>query len=137
MLKLNLFLHGNFYWKELDKMYIYNIGYHSYEESEYVQLYHKKEFDKKTFEKILCQATINVLKNNEEFRKEDKRHVTFQNIFSEVVEELIKNFEFKELKFTSEFSVFGWASILDEKDWKMNRDEQLNLLTKTIKRALK
>lgn len=118
-------------------MYIYNIGYHSYEESEYIQLYHKKEFGRKTFEKILCQATVNVLKNNEEIKKEDKINVTFQDIFSEVVEELIKNFKFKEVKFSSEFSVFGWASILDEEDWKISRDEQLNLLTKTIKRALK
>lgn len=85
-------------------MYIYNIGYNSYEESEYVQLYHKKRFSK-----------------------------SFEYILYDVVEELIKNFGFKEVKFTSQFNVFGWPDILNEKDWENDRGEQLNRLTKAIK----
>jgi len=50
-----------------------------------------------------------------------------------LIEELTKNFDFKRVKFMSEFNVFGWADILDEKDWGSDRDEQLNRLTKSIK----
>ncbi len=113
-----------------NKIYIYNIGYYSYEEIENVQLYHKKRFNKKEFENIITKATINLLKKHE--IKKDK-YITFQDILDSIIEELIKNFGFKKVKFTAEFNVFGWANILDEKDWKYDRNEQLNLLTKTIK----
>ncbi|OIN88187.1 MAG: hypothetical protein AUJ50_01580 [Candidatus Aenigmarchaeota archaeon CG1_02_38_14] len=59
--------------------------------------------------------------------------LTFQDILYDVIEELIKNFGFEKIEFTSEFNVFGWADIMDEKDWERDRDEQLNKLTKKIK----
>lgn len=114
-------------------MYIYNVGYHSYEESEYVQLCHTKKFNKKEFEKIVTKATVNILK---EYKIKKGEKLSFQDILHEVVRELIKNFGFEEIKFTSEFNVFGWANILDEKDWKHDRDEQLKLLTKLLKKEL-
>ena len=115
-------------------MYIYNIGYHSYEESDYIQNFHKKKINKKGLEDIIIKATVNVFKSHEV--KKDKG-VTFQYILYDVVEELIKNFGFKEVEFTSQFNIFGWANILDEKDWEGDRDEQLKKLTKSIKNDIK
>lgn len=114
----------------MDNMYLDNIGYHTYEESEYIQLHHEKTFGKNEFEEIVIKATINVLKTRE---IREGKHISFQPLLYDVVGELIKNFGFKKVEFTSEFSVFGWADILDEEDWERNRDEQLNLLTKAIK----
>lgn len=114
-------------------MFIYNLGYHTYEESEYIQLYHNKKFNKKEFEKIVIKATITILKK---YEIKSTEIVTFQDILYDVVEELIKNFGFKKVKFSSEFNVFGWANILNEKDWEYNRDEQLNKLTKAVKKEL-
>lgn len=110
-------------------MYIYNIGYNSYEESEDVQLYHEQKFSKKEFENIVIKATINVLKSRKIKKGE---HVTFQRILHCVVKELIRNVGFKKVEFTAGFNVFGWANILDKKDWEDDRDEQLKLLTKDI-----
>ena len=36
------------------------------------------------------------------------------------------------MEFDSEFNVFGWADILDKKDWRHNRDKNLNKLTDYI-----
>lgn len=111
-------------------MHIYNLGYHTYEESDYVQLYHKKKYSKKEFEKVVAKAAVSVLKNSKN-KKENK--ISFQDIFFSLIEGLVEQFGFKEVKFDAEFSVFGWANILDEKDWKHDRDKQLNELTRSLK----
>lgn len=124
-------------------MYIYNIGYNSYEESEYYQLYHEKKFNQKEFEGIVIEAVIFVLKesesveNHKHYKHEGRPKITFQDILFSVVEVLVKNFGFKEVKFTSKFNVFGWADILDPDDWKIDRCERLNKLTKLVRNALK
>lgn len=105
--------------------YIYNIGYHTYEESEYTQLYHELKYTQKEFEEIVKQITTKILRKRKETR------MTFQDIHCEVCNEL-KEKGFKEIKFTAELSVFGWANILDRKDWEHNREEQLNMLTTEI-----
>ena len=115
-------------------MYIYSMGYHTYEESDNIQLYHEKKFSKKKFEDIVTKATVNVLKEPE-FKKD--KHISFQDIIYDIAEELIKNFGFKEVKFTADFNIFGWANILDEEDWKRDRDAQLKLLTKAIQKLKK
>lgn len=129
--------------KKVVEMHIYNIGYNSYEESEYVQLYHEKKFSQKEFENIVIEAVVSVLKKYKELKNssvEDSRlksRTTFQNMLFSVIEMLVKKFGFKEVKFIGKFDVFGWADILDENDWEDNRDEQLNKLTKSVKQKLK
>ncbi len=126
-------------------MYIYDIGYYSHEESDNVQFYHEQKFSKKEFEdarkqsfrhpgiedsvNIVIKAAINMLKN----QKIGKRGIiTFQDIFHDVAEELTRNFGFRRVDFTARFNAFGWANILDKKDWEDDRDEQLNLLTEKL-----
>lgn len=110
-------------------MHIYDIGYYSHEESDNVQFYHEQKFVKKEFEDIVIKAAISVLKN----QKIGKSGIiTFQDIFHDVVEELVRNFGFKKVEFDAKFNAFGWANIFDEKDWEDDRDEQLDLLTKAI-----
>ncbi|MBI2671918.1 hypothetical protein HYX16_03210 [Candidatus Woesearchaeota archaeon] len=115
------------------KKYVYSIGYHSYEESEYVQLYHKNKFSNKAFRKIVIKAVINLLKK---WKIEKGGGITFQNIFFSVIDELIKEFHFEKLEFTARFDIFGWADILNEKDWEGVRDKELNELTNEIKKQI-
>jgi hypothetical protein len=52
------------------------------------------------------------------------------------VDELSKS-GFARVKFDAQFDVFGWARILHEKGWDIDRDEQLNFLTRTVSKELK
>jgi hypothetical protein len=108
-------------------MYIYNLGYYSHEESEYISLYHKDKFTQKEFEEFVMNATFKIIEGSGD------QELTFQDIFSEVVEELVKSYGFTEVKFDAEFSAFGWAHILDKDDWKAERGESLDKLADFIK----
>ena len=103
-------------------MYIYNIGSFSYEESEYIQLYHKDKFTRKEFEEIVMKSTAKIVE------KEGGKNVSFEHILSDVVEDLIKNHGFTQVKFDAEFSVFGEANILGKND--LDEGEQGELLEK-------
>ncbi len=115
-------------------MNLYNLGYDTYEESEYIQLSHKHKYSDEEFKKIVRTATTNVITKLE--IKENER-ISFQDIIEDVAEELIKTFGFKRVKFDAEFSVFGWANILDKDDWKEVRGEELNKLTDFVNIKLK
>jgi len=114
-------------------MHIYNIGYGTREESDYFQLHHKQKFSKSEFEMIVAAAVTKLLKV---MKPKERERATFQKILYAVTDELAKN-GFTRIKFDAEFDVFGWARILDEKDWDIDRDEQLNFLTRTVSKELK
>lgn len=118
----------------INQAYIYNIGHHTCEESEHTQLYCLKKFNKKEFHGIVAKASANVI-NKHEIKNCSK--LSFQDIHSEVIEDSVKTFGFKEVEFTSEFSVFGRASILDENELAHDRSEQLNALTNAVKEMFK
>ncbi len=58
----------------------------------------------------------------------------FEEIFSEVMEDLIKNCGFKQIEFDAEFSIFGWPHIQEKDDWKGERGELLDKLADFIKK---
>ena len=47
-------------------MYLYQLGYYSYEDSCYHELSHEKEFTQEEYEKMFIEATIDVLINKRE-----------------------------------------------------------------------
>lgn len=109
-----------------EKKYLYNLGYHTYEESMYNQLYHNKKFTKEEFEELVIKIILKILSTHKHKR------VSYQDIHFEVFEELINNFGFKEVEFEGEFSVFGWANLLDKTDWKRDCDETLEKIRSKI-----
>ncbi|VVB76342.1 Uncharacterised protein [Candidatus Tiddalikarchaeum anstoanum] len=113
-------------------MNFYDIGYSTYEESEYKQLVHKVKYTQDEFENIITTIIADILKNDS-----TKDEESFQNIFYNVVEELVKNYGFKKLDFAARIDFFGWARILDETDWKGQRGNVLEKLTKDIKEKIK
>src|SRR3989338_4213899 len=109
-------------------MHIYNIGYNTHEESANAQLLHEKKFSQQEFEGMIAKIVAGELKD----RKEPEEG-TFQYIFFEVAQGLVKRFGFRKVKFDASFCPFGWASILDEKDWKGDIGEELNWLAQAVK----
>lgn len=108
-------------------MHIYNFGYYSHEESEYIQLYHKNKFSKQEFEEIVMTSAAKIID------KGSNKNISFQDIFLDVIDDLIKNYGFKKVDFDAEFSIFGWPSILDKNDWEGQRDELLDKLADFIR----
>ena len=109
-------------------MHIYNVGYTSYEESAGAQLWHEKKFSQEDFEGMIARIVAEEFKDCKEADK-----ITFQDVFFEVVQGLVKDFGFKEVEFDASFCPFGWANILDEKSWERDRGEELDRLAKAIK----
>ena len=110
--------------------YIYNIGYHSYEENEYTQLSHSKKYILKDIQKIINEASIKAIKRIKQDR--DSYTHNFQDIYSEVIALLISDYRFEELPFEVNWDCFGWASIFSEDNWEIDRDKNLRELTKAI-----
>lgn len=112
-------------------MHIYNFGYYSHEESEYIQLYHSNKFTQKEFEDIVFNSTAKIINEN------DGKDTSFEHIFNAVMEDLIKNQGFMQVNFDAEFSIFGWPHILDKEDWKGERGGLLDGLADFIKKRTK
>jgi len=110
------------------KNYLYSVGYHTFEESDYVQLCHQRKYGQQEFEKFVIHATAKVTKHYT-----DRKRVTFQDVLWNVVKELEKD-GFQRAQFSAKFHVFGWADIMDKRDWKSDRDVLLNKLTNAVKK---
>jgi hypothetical protein len=111
-------------------MHIYNLGDYSHEESEYIQLGHEDKFTQKEFEEFVMNSAVKIFEGSED------KELTFQDIFFEVIEDLVNSYDFTKIKFDAEFSAFGWTDILDKDDWKSERGEALDKLTDFIKNKL-
>ncbi|VVB81324.1 Uncharacterised protein [uncultured archaeon] len=110
--------------------YLYSVGYHTYEESDYRQLCHERKFSQQEFEDIVTRTTAKIIK---EYSKSER--ITFQDVLWSVVKELEKD-GFQQASFAGKFHVFGWADIRDKKDWKSDREVLLNKLTDATKKPL-
>jgi len=84
-------------------MHIYNIGYGTREESDYIQFYHKQKFSKTELERIVARTVTKILRN---MKQDERERATFQKILYAVVDELSKN-GFSRVKFDAQFDVFG------------------------------
>jgi hypothetical protein len=108
-------------------MFLYNIGYHSCEESDYIQLWHKKKFTQDDLTNMICEAVLETVKA--ERVKDRKAYIhNFADVFSFVISGgvavyLVEHFGFKEAKFQESWTCFGWDSIFEKKDWDTYKDK--------------
>lgn len=137
-------------------MYLYDVGYGSCEESEYIQFSHKKKFDKEEFnsivEECLYQCLLFEVKREVELAKKyppmnyfcrgtlsfDGTRISqpsFQDLFMAsdgenlvFVREMSKR-GFEKAKFEHRLGVFGWSSAVDPNDWKDHTNEDTKLLS--------
>ena len=140
-------------------MYVYDIGYGTYEESQYTQLLSEKKYTRQELHeliysiirKLIVNIDAKVLKmdDGEEFVHSkpgyvDKGfndddtynlfyHLSFQDVYSDVIKELIKNHGFKELTFESNYSIMGWANLLEAGHWKDDVTEESQDITNRLK----
>lgn len=116
--------------------YNYKIGYNSHEESDYVELQHETKFSDNELTEMLAEATVETIKKMKQTG--DRTH-NFQDIFyfenDSLIQCLIEKFGFKLIDYELCWSVFGWASIFDKKDWKGDRHNHLDKITEAVNKA--
>ena len=110
----------------------YSIGYSSYEDSCYDILTHTKKFTEQDIEYFLVEY-INSRKNL------PSKTLVFSNTLSEIIPYhfisfLCRRKGFKRVKFTVDFSRFGWPDIFDKNDWKSERKELDPITDKLIRK---
>jgi len=137
-------------------MFIYDVGYGTYEESENIQVMHEKRFTEKQFNKIIEDCLLAVLikigKPKSKFNHE--REPSFQELLTKMsfkknrktgegeryhyfMKELEKQ-GFREVQFEQKWSVFGWASAINPKDWmdKYSVGSEREKLARRLRRRL-
>lgn len=118
-----------------EKQYVYNIGYGSYEESDFAQLLHTKKFSNARLRKLVEAAILRIVARTRRKGRRKRKRNSYQNIHDQVVERLVSHDGFVRLEFTAEWACFGWGSIFDNCNRNKNRDPNLQSLTRAINRA--
>lgn len=116
-------------------MYLYKIGYGSYEESCFVSFTHEKRFTHDELTKIIGEATVKAIKK----QKTQEHHTVhnFQDVFkdykdNDVIHILQSDYGFVAIEYDEFWSCFGWPSIFVKKDWGSDRDENLDAITDAV-----
>lgn len=145
-------------------MYIYEIGYGTYEESMYKQYIHKSCYNEnELFEVVadcICTIAPEIFKKEYEQTLESFKYVTSQEDISEFYkteEEYVKNYYkihfnsvlysdefadelekrgFKLIKFEATCSLFGWEDVLNP-NWTRHKDYKEKEISKRVKEVLK
>lgn len=125
----------------MSNIHLYNIGYGSYENSEYAQFIFDKKLSKKELWDYVSKATINALKyalkhENEFFWGFKEEGIKFEDIFPRVIVEL-GNQGFKKVEYDGEWSCFGWASVCSRNSWGRGRNLENMILHNSIPMTLK
>ena len=125
-------------------MFFYEVGYGSYEDSGYIQLFHKKEFSEEEFEALILEvapeAAERSLERQESLEDETQkgdyyRGHRFEDMYPHIAALLIEKHGFREISYCARYSVFGWPNLLDKSDWGSDRDETLTRLTDRLNAA--
>ena len=112
------------------KKYVYNIGYNTYEESEYTQLLHKEKYTIDELRSIIHEACVKAIKKR---KKEDFCFVSsYQTIHDKVTNILVEDYGFERVAYQAIWSIFGWPSMFDKNSWEGQRDEENELLNKYL-----
>lgn len=124
-----------------DKVYIYDIGYYTYEESGNWQLVSKKKYTKEELSDVISDVfkIVNDLGgyNLESYEKskggklyKPKDGYQVEQLFPSVIKYLVDFYEFELLEFENDYNIFGWASV-EKNDW-VHDSKELNLIRKKI-----
>jgi hypothetical protein len=114
-------------------MYLYKVGYHSCEDSNYQEYFHKKKYTEKQLKVLISKALVNasglVIQDKIDFCKtlSEKRleikylnQLTFSDIISQSIgsenrfKEEFTKLGFKPVEYQSSYSIFGWSGIFSD-----------------------
>ncbi len=117
-------------------IYAYKIGWGSYEESDYTELYHTSRFGTDALERLVFDAVVEVLENiivdrptNFSFLEDG---ISYSEIHDDVIETLIVKRGFSKVQYEAEWGIVGWPSITCDKSWSGQRGTVLDRLHNTI-----
>jgi len=119
----------------VDDIFTYNVGYHSYEESEYTQLLHSEEFTEQQLLEWVTEAIIQIMRESGRKRYSKKFEGWYEYLHSRVIDYLVENKGFKELKFQASFSLFGWSSIFTDNWGKQVSDDNMSVIRRAVREA--
>ncbi len=97
-------------------MYIYKIGYGSYEESEFIELSHKEKFSKLEMEEWYTKAFEWAILEKKKDPEATYYSFTFQHLLSLAADWLVTQ-GFSRVVYESITSTFGWANTLNPRSW--------------------
>jgi hypothetical protein len=107
-------------------MFLYRVGYTSYEECPQVALCHERRIDSKEFEEMCLSCAVDAAK--EMIAKDEYVH-NFSHLYDRVVYLMVVRHGFAAAEYAGDFRPFGWPSVFDKDDWEKDRDEDLDKLT--------
>jgi len=133
-------------------MYIYEVGYHDYDSSEYWQLTHKEKFTKEQFDKMVEEALFAALlricepksewKNQrnppyyrlmiDRIRRDNKK--TKKTSYTWPFMDAMKKFGFSLIEFEQKLSIFGHASSVNPR--KKGEEKEIINRSRRLKRRL-
>jgi len=106
--------------------YVYNVGYGTCEESDFVQWIHAEQFSEDELSVIVEDCLIAALKKLAHPKSEylHQRSPSFQDLMeSTQFHAAMRKHGFARLRFVAAFSVFGWAEALDKGSWASHTDD--------------
>jgi hypothetical protein len=125
-------------------MPIYEVGYSTCEESEYLQLHHEQTFTPKQLQDIVQDCMVAVLKKivRPKSAYKHSRSPSVQDVFGEFDRKHERVFfrhelekrGFTKIKVEAGAYLFGWASAIDHKDWDGNTSENHKKSVKGIRK---
>jgi hypothetical protein len=121
-------------------VYLYRVGYGSYEDSEYFELMHADKLSCEYLHKVVVQCINGVLKDIISGKikiclMEDG--VSYEDINEDVINKMIQFYGFKKVEYQAKWSVFGWPSITCDKSWGEQRGDVLIRVTEEIPQDIK
>lgn len=111
-------------------MYVYELGYGSYEDSGYIQLFHEEKFTQEEFEQKIQSsvkdALIRYIDKEDDgvvYRGHDSNpHIGFSGFYTYIAEILCEQCGFSIVEFQATFSLFGWDDLIAGDGF--NREEE-------------
>jgi hypothetical protein len=110
-------------------MFLYKVGYNSYEECPEIVLAHHRDIPGEEFEDLCLSCCEAVAKGM--VASGESLH-NFSDMYEKVADMLVERAGFEHADFSASFSPFGWASVLDNEDWATQRGDELNKITNRL-----
>jgi len=129
-------------------IFYYQIGYYTEEESDFAVLTHSEQFSEQDISDMVQEAITALYPEFDAIRKQraSLHPISFKDIFhgdswrnptKNLIYWLIDNKGFQRLNYTSKWRTFGWADVLDEKDWydyRFHHEDPMIEITQNLKK---
>ncbi len=129
-------------------IFYYQIGYYTEEESDFTVLTHTEQFSEQDISVMMQEAIVALYPELDVIREQKVSlfPISFKDIYygdlwrnptKNLIDWLLDNKGFQRLNYTSKWRTFGWADVLDEKDWydyRINHEDPMIEITLNLKK---